>query len=296
MKKWLPGSLGRTAIVLGTNTGKSSQAMDLAVNKFITSHATMCPVLILSYEMFRIYAEALNTMRDLEVVICDEGHRLKNALGTKTTLALGNCCAMRRVVLTGTPIQNNLDELYAVVHFVIPNYLDTLQDFRREFIVPIERGNKSDASNSERQLARQQEEALMKKLSSIILRRTKDSIMKHLLPNKHEYVLSPVLTRLQRQYYTKECEDIIQSLGSSNLHNSNLLTSILPKLLTLRLICSKGDGITTQSDNFSNPALATTTVSEATTSIEDLMLQCSKFQVSYWEMYLTIIIDSVLFL
>ena len=55
-------------------------------------------------------------------MVCDEGHRIKNALGTKTTLALGNCIATRRLVLTGTPIQNNLEELYAVVNFVIPNY------------------------------------------------------------------------------------------------------------------------------------------------------------------------------
>jgi SNF2 family DNA or RNA helicase len=54
------------------------------------------------------------------------GHRLKNAYGTKTTLALCNCCATKRLVLTGTPIQNNLKELYAVLQFVAPYYLGFL--------------------------------------------------------------------------------------------------------------------------------------------------------------------------
>lgn len=80
--------------------------------------------------MFRSFAAAFNTVSALEVLVCDEGHRLKNAYGTQTSLALSNCCATRRLVLTGTPIQNNLDELYAVVHFTVPGYLGTLKEFQ----------------------------------------------------------------------------------------------------------------------------------------------------------------------
>ena len=79
--------------------------------------------MVISYEMFRTYSAALNTCDCLDVLVCDEGHRLKNACGTSTTWALGNSIAMRRLVLTGTPIQNNLEELYAVVQFVVPGYL-----------------------------------------------------------------------------------------------------------------------------------------------------------------------------
>lgn len=63
--------------------------------------------------------------------------RLKNADGTLTTLALGNCIAMQRLVLTGTPIQNHLDELFAVVNFAAPGYLGTLKDFQVSHGMPV---------------------------------------------------------------------------------------------------------------------------------------------------------------
>lgn len=73
--------------------------------------------------MFRKHAALLNTVPNLEVMVCDEGHRLKNVGGTKTMEALEACKARRRVILSGTPIQNDLDELYAVVSFVVPGFL-----------------------------------------------------------------------------------------------------------------------------------------------------------------------------
>lgn len=70
---------------------------------------------------------------------------MKNSVGTKTSLALGNCIAMQRLVLTGTPIQNNLDELYAVVNFTVPGYLGTLDEFQRKFAKVISAGNDPQA-------------------------------------------------------------------------------------------------------------------------------------------------------
>lgn len=87
--------------------------------------------------MFRNYLEAFNTMNNLELLLCDEGHRIKNINGTKTSLALNNCCAMRRVVLTGTPIQNNLEELYTIINFIIPNYFGDIKEFRTNYISSI---------------------------------------------------------------------------------------------------------------------------------------------------------------
>lgn len=118
------------------------------MNRFVTTHPTVHPILVIGYEMFRTYAEALNTVNSLEVLLCDEGHRLKNAQGTKTSTPLNNCVATRRVVLTGTPIQNNLDELYAVVHFAIPGFLGTLKEFKAQYADAIVKGKGNDASKS----------------------------------------------------------------------------------------------------------------------------------------------------
>jgi SNF2 family DNA or RNA helicase len=52
---------------------------------------------------------------------------------------------MQRLVLTGTPIQNNLDELYAVVNFTVPGYLGTLDQFQRQFAKAIAAGNDPQA-------------------------------------------------------------------------------------------------------------------------------------------------------
>jgi hypothetical protein len=106
--------------------------------------------------MFRKHAVLLNTVPGLELMVCDEGHRLKNIGGTKTMEALrcvvvstenihyalddplpcfllwymrvsSACKAQRRIILSGTPIQNDLDELYAVVSFVAPGFFGTYE-------------------------------------------------------------------------------------------------------------------------------------------------------------------------
>jgi DNA repair and recombination RAD54-like protein len=57
--------------------------------------------------MYRKYADKLHTVR-LGLLVCDEGHRLKNSDGNKTIAALAACPTRRRVLLTGTPVQNEL--------------------------------------------------------------------------------------------------------------------------------------------------------------------------------------------
>lgn len=116
ISKWLKGLHSKTTFV------KSAQK-DRQVYDFIKGDSSTHPLLVISYENFRSVAEHLNKLRNWEAIVCDEGHRLKNADLTQTSLALGNCVAQRRLVLTGTPIQNNLDELYSVVNFVCPGYV-----------------------------------------------------------------------------------------------------------------------------------------------------------------------------
>lgn len=64
------------------------------------------------------------------LIICDEGHRLKSA-GAKTTQALQSLNCARRIILSGTPIQNELSEFHAMIDFVNPGLLDSYNTFKK---------------------------------------------------------------------------------------------------------------------------------------------------------------------
>jgi hypothetical protein len=87
-------------------------------------------VLIVSYETFRIHAGLFDNAAPVDLLICDEAHRLKND-ETKTNKALDSLSCRRRVLLSGTPMQNHLDEVcqLPLKYVVLPHssncYLDT---------------------------------------------------------------------------------------------------------------------------------------------------------------------------
>lgn len=226
--------------------------MDLSVNRFITSHAVEHPLLVMSYDMFRIYAAALNTLPTLEFVICDEGHRIKG-LDSKISLALNNCAAMRRIVMTGTPVQNNLLELFALVNFVLPGYLgEDLAAFRSRYEIG------KEGSESQRRFAQQELTAKMQKL---MLRRTKEQILSKILPPRHvRYIFTDfgyagnrnfitndprdgniAIPTTQENTYTECYEEASQCEQESKLAGKSLgQASMLPLFMKGRIICSCG--------------------------------------------------------
>ncbi|ETO26541.1 SNF2 family domain-containing protein [Reticulomyxa filosa] len=148
------------------------------------------------------------------VVICDEGHRLKN-YKSQLFKAVAEVDTSRRLLLSGTPIQNNLDEIYSLVSFVNPKVWESYQEFR-EFARSIERS--MDFSVSEKtqyfkaewlecvkfnQLRSKGEEAtdeIRKVLNQFLLQRTNE-VMRKYLPKKSEYVVFCRLNALQEQLY-----------------------------------------------------------------------------------------------
>ena len=70
---------------------------------------------VVSYDMMRRHNSKLKACLDIQLLVCDEAHRLKNIDGNATIDALNGLAARRRVLLSGTPIQNDLDEFYAMV-------------------------------------------------------------------------------------------------------------------------------------------------------------------------------------
>lgn len=111
------------------------------------------PILIISYETFRLHASVLHSSK-VGVVICDEGHRLKNCENLTYT-ALSHLQTPRRILLSGTPIQNDLLEYFSLLHFVNTGILGTTSEFKRKFEGPILRGRDAFASDKETALGQE---------------------------------------------------------------------------------------------------------------------------------------------
>ena len=83
-----------------------------------------------------------------DIIIADEGHRLKSA-NIKTAQAIRSLNCRRRVLLSGTPVQNNLEEFYYVVDFVNPGLFGNYSSFKKVYEDPILRSRQPDCSRAE---------------------------------------------------------------------------------------------------------------------------------------------------
>lgn len=140
-------------------------------------------VLLTSYEMITLDSTVLKSIK-WECLIVDEGHRLKNK-DSKLFQMLHQYATQHRVLLTGTPLQNNLDELFMLMHFLDAGKFGSLEDFQEQF---------KDLSQEE-QVGR-----LHKMLAPHLLRRVKKDVMKD-LPPKKELILRVELSPVQKDYY-----------------------------------------------------------------------------------------------
>ncbi|KAK1275276.1 CHD3-type chromatin-remodeling factor PICKLE [Acorus gramineus] len=140
-------------------------------------------VLLTSYEMINMDSTSLKPIK-WKCMIVDEGHRLKNK-DSKLFISLKLYSSKHRVLLTGTPLQNNLDELFMLMHFLDAGKFASLEDFQEEF----------KDINQEEQIIR-----LHKMLAPHLLRRVKKDVMKD-LPPKKELILRVDLSSKQKEYY-----------------------------------------------------------------------------------------------
>lgn len=187
------------------------------------------PVLIMSYEMFNKSFEDIQRFLQFDLIVCDEGHRLKNdKIKASTFLAQMDCD--RRIVLTGTPIQNDLKEFYAIMCVVNPNVVGTSKTFTSKFEDPIVKSKQPEATEEERQIGQDALEVLTDLTNRFILRRTQDIISKY-LPSKTEFVLFCRPSAIQIRLY----ENALYSLGNSFLMDSSCVLGSIQKL---RKICN----------------------------------------------------------
>lgn len=157
-------------------------------------------VLVTTYTGLQTYAPLLIPV-DWQYAILDEGHKIRNP-NTAITIYCKELRTPNRIILSGTPMQNNLIELWSLFDFVFPMRLGTLVNFRNQFEIPIRQGGYANASNLQVQTAFKCAETLKDAISPYLLQRFKIDVASD-LPKKSEQVLFCKLSKLQRAEYTR---------------------------------------------------------------------------------------------
>lgn len=232
LKKWLQGKVNPLAM-----DGGSKDEIDkkLSLFMFQQGRRIMNPVLIISYETFRLHAAVL-TKSEIGIVICDEGHRLKNA-ENQTYSALNGLKAKRRILLSGTPIQNDLLEYFSLVHFVNGGILGTAAEFRKRFENPIIRGRDSAASDTDQKIGNEKLNELASVVNKCIIRRTQALLTKY-LPVKVEQVICCNLTPLQVDLYKLFVKSSNIDKIDEDAGNSKMSTTTLSAITSMKKLCN----------------------------------------------------------
>lgn len=227
--KWLGGRIQPLAI-----DGGSKDEIDRKLEGFMNQRGArvLSPILIISYETFRLHVGVLQK-GSVGLIICDEGHRLKNS-DNQTYQALDSLKTSRRVLISGTPIQNDLLEYFSLVHFVNSGILGTAHEFKKHFELPILKGRDAAASEADRQLGEERLKELTSIVNRCMIRRTSDILSKY-LPVKIEQVVCCRLTPLQTELYQRFLR---QAKPAEELREGKMTVSSLSSITSLKKLCN----------------------------------------------------------
>ncbi|GAA6223154.1 DNA excision repair protein ERCC-6-like 2 [Lates japonicus] len=171
-------------------------------------------IALTTYETLRLCLDQFNNI-DWSAVVVDEAHKIKNP-SSQITQAMKELKCKIRIGLTGTILQNNLEELWCVMDWAIPGCLGSLGHFKNKFSDPIEQGQRHSATKRALATGRKTVRALVRKISHWFLRRTK-ALIKDQLPKKNDRVVYCSLTDFQQTVYQTvlDTEDVTLLLRSS---------------------------------------------------------------------------------
>ncbi len=183
-------------------------------------------VILTSYGLVRNDLEFIQKYR-FYYIILDESHYIKNP-ASKAYQAVNQLSAEHRLVITGTPIENSLQDLWAQFNFINKGLLGSMNYFKQHFVLPITKNNDET-----------REARLQKIIQPFILRRTKNEVAKD-LPALTEQLLYCEMSEQQREFYEKEKSGIrtnlIERIETSGIDKSRLMA--LQGLMRLRLIAN----------------------------------------------------------
>ncbi len=182
-------------------------------------------LIVTSYALLRRDAEHYRGL-EFDTVVLDEAQHIKNRQ-TQNAQAVKAIRAAHKLVLTGTPMENSVLDLWSIFDFLMPGYLGAAQDFRERYEIPITR-DKTAAVQTR----------LARRLRPFVLRRAKREVAAD-LPEKIEQISYCDLGEEQRRYYHQILEtgrrEINNAVNTNGLAKSRML--VLTTLLRLRQIC-----------------------------------------------------------
>merc|ERR1719187_2648344 len=157
-------------------------------------------------------------------IVVDEGHRLKNT-NCKLMAELKTYRCSNRLLLTGTPLQNNLDELWSLLNFLMPDIFDDVRIFRSWFNA---KDLHTDTEDEQKRIIQQERQGnilniLHQVLSPFLLRRVKMDVDLKIPPKKEVLVYCP-MTSHQHEFYKATVDKTIESLvGRSDEDESEII-------------------------------------------------------------------------
>jgi len=191
--------------------------------------------------------EEIWTNHDWSYVVIDEAQKIRNPTAD-ITLVCKRLKTPHRLALSGTPIQNDLRELWSIFDFVFPGRLGTLPAFETEFGVPIKRGGYSNASPMQVQLAYRCALILKDLINPYLLRRLKKDCKEvQRMPGKKEQVLFCRLSDQQRMIY----EDFLRSDYVKKVFRGT--AQLLGAITVMRKICNHPDLLKNPEDGSGEP-------------------------------------------
>ncbi|CAH1990000.1 unnamed protein product [Acanthoscelides obtectus] len=170
-------------------------------------------LIVASYDIVRKDIDFFSTIK-WNYVILDEGHVIKNGK-TRTSIAIKALKANHRLILSGTPIQNNVLELWSLFDFLMPGFLGTEKQFTARYSRPILASRDPKCSSKDQEAGVLAMESLHRQVLPFLLRRMKEDVLADLPPKiTQDYYCE--LSPLQEQLY----EDFSKSLAHQTLQES----------------------------------------------------------------------------
>lgn len=253
---WVPGDiLGDLRKVADERTGMKKSTSDRL--RVISNWNEDGGVLVIGYEMFRDFVNnktrkgrefpplteeqheivKAHLLEGPNIIIADEAHKMKNPI-SQIAMVASQFRSRTRIALTGSPLNNNVEEYHSMINWVAPNYLGPLTEFRAKYVDPIQAGLYVDSSRYEQRKSMKMLAVLEKDIGPKV-NRADMQVLRNDLPQKKEFVITVPLTDLQRKAYSLYVQNVTSAPEVSTTKSGDVTNSTIWQwLAVLSLICN----------------------------------------------------------